>query len=383
MYKQLNYLTLALAATAAVSLSSCDDDDNNNVETQNSATKAIIEQYVNNTVVPTYKLLADESIELHNACVALKTAATQENVAAACAEWISARKYWEESEAFLYGAASDYNIDPHIDSWPLDKSLLDITLANNTLIKNMDSEGCNFAGFSTLGYGLLGFHAIEYVLFRNGEARDVNDISSKELIYAAAVAEDMRNQCIRLEASWTGIDNVTANKQTILEDAELEPSLNYGQTMVDAGEVGNSLYKTQKDAIVQILTGCSEIADEVGNTKITDPVNSGNVLDVESWYSWNSIVDFADNIRSIQHAYLGGRDDIRDLKKSPSAFLAEIDEETDEAVKAAITNAIKEIEAMPAPFRNNLTTAATAKAVDACNALVNTLDKAIESIEEQ
>ena len=42
---------------------------------------------------------------------------------------------WEQSEAFLYGAATAYGIDPHIDSWPLDKDKLakhhGIPLLNN------------------------------------------------------------------------------------------------------------------------------------------------------------------------------------------------------------------------------------------------------------
>ena len=32
----------------------------------------------------------------------------------------NARREWERSEAFLYGAAANNEIDPHIDSWPLD-----------------------------------------------------------------------------------------------------------------------------------------------------------------------------------------------------------------------------------------------------------------------
>ena len=59
---------------------------------------------------------------------------------------------------------------------------------------------------------------------------------------------------------------MTADKKKTLEDAELLPTMDYGQLMIAAGEQGNSAYKSQKDALVQILQGASDISDEVGNT---------------------------------------------------------------------------------------------------------------------
>lgn len=385
-------LAVLVFVGASFSMSSCSDGNSDILSSQNEQNAKIITQYVDSVVVKTYASLADQSLVLYDACVAMKAAPTQENVQAACVAWKSARKYWEQSEAFLYGAAADYNIDPHIDSWPLDKAQLDLALKNTTLISNMKTYGCNFSGFSTLGYGLLGFHAIEYVIFRDGAARNIaggtdtdgvvyTPLSETELIYCAAVAEDLRNQCIRLEASWAGIDNVSKAKQQILEDAELEPSMNYGNVMITAGETGNVLYKSQLAALVQVLQGAADISDEVGNTKITDPVNSGNVLDVESWYSWNSIADFADNIRSVRAAYQGSFSTTVS-SNSLSAYVSKLNASLDKEVQAAITKAITEIEAMPAPFRNHLTLAETAAAKAACNDLLTKLDEVIELIQK-
>ena len=102
---------------------------------------AIITQYVNGVVVPTYKSLADEANELATLCQELRDNPTQSKVQECCNKWISARKYWELSEAFLFGAAADYNIDPHIDSWPLQKSQLDNILNNDALIAALDEDG--------------------------------------------------------------------------------------------------------------------------------------------------------------------------------------------------------------------------------------------------
>lgn len=383
-------LTILPTLFLLVGFSSCEESHVTPSELDENNT-AIISQYVNNVVVETYASLADESVALYNACFVLYQNPTQANVQTACDAWKSARKYWELSEAFLYGAAADYNIDPHIDSWPLDKAQLDLALKNTTLIANMRENGCNFDGFATLGYGLLGFHAVEYILFRDGQARKMEGgvdtdgvtyaaLSETELIYCQAVAEDLRNQCIRLEASWAGLDNVNDEKQTILADTELEPSMNYGEALITAGETGNVLYKSQVAALVQILQGAADISDEVGNTKITDPVNSGNVLDVESWYSWNSLADFADNIRSVRNVYLGTTDGT-EHQYSVSSYVRGKDTTIDSNIKTAFSKAISEIESMPAPFRNNLTVAASKSAVDACNELLGTLDAAIELIQ--
>jgi len=374
-------LMLAAVFGMALSFASCgsDDDDNPTTNTIDANKTAILTQYVKGVVVPTYKSLADEALALSELCDDLRMNPTQEKVQACCNKWISARKYWELSEAFLFGAAADYNIDPHIDSWPLQKSQLDIVLQNSVLIEQLDEDGAAADAFGTLGYGLLGFHAVEYVLFRDGAARNVNEITENELIYNKAVAQDLALQTIRLEASWAGMNNVTTIKQTLLTDYELEPSFNYGENMIDAGKVGNTLYKTQLAAMEQILGGASDISDEVGNTKILDPVNSGNVLDVESWYSWNSIADFTDNIRSVRNIYYGSLDGNVN-SNSMAAYMKKVNSTLDNNVRAAIDNAIKEVSSMPAPFRNHLTEGETAAARKACNDLLDALDAAIEGL---
>lgn len=382
--KTINQLKKVFMLVAAMSMAltfgacSSDNDEPDNNQLDNKKT-AIITQYVKAVVVPTYRSLADESNELADLCRQLRENPSQDLLNQCCEKWISARKYWELSEAFLFGAAADYNIDPHIDSWPLQKSQLDNILNNEVLITSLDEDGASSDAFATLGYGLLGFHAVEYVLFRDGDARNVGEISERELIYNAAVAQDLANQTVRLEAAWTGIENVNAAKKRQLAEFELEPSFNYGENMIDAGKTGNNLYKTQLAALEQILTGASDISDEVGNTKIMDPVNSQNVLDVESWYSWNSIADFTDNIRSVRNIYYGSLDGTVN-GNSMANYINKVNATLDKNVRDAIDNAIKEVSGMPAPFRNHLSISETQKAVEACNGLLDALDAAIEAL---
>lgn len=387
MKKIFKYALMAAAAICVSgSMVSCDDDDDNDGGSSDSVDatqQAIISDYVNNIVIPTYKSLADNAIALAEACEDLST---QAKVDAACASWIEARKYWERSEAFLYGAAADYNIDPHIDSWPLDLAQLAEVLKAGNIEDRIDA--------GTAGYGLLGFHAVEYVLFLDGSQGDasnrnqpVANITEAMADFAEAVSEDMRDQCVLLEAAWAGLDKVSAAKQAILEDAELEPSLNYGELLINAGLAGNTKYKTQAAAFEEIIVGASDIANEVGNTKISDPMDSHQWSDVESPHSWNSVTDFEDNIVSVRNAYLGSLDGTRSAS-SVSAHVASKNKNVDANVQAKIAAAITAIQAMPRPFRSYIdgtdaaATALIQAAVAACNDLVDALDDAQEVVTE-
>jgi Imelysin len=142
--------------------------------------------------------MADAAVQLYNQCLVIQQKSlagtlTKADIAQAGTYWKSSRRYWELSEAFLYGPAEDYNIDPHIDSWPLDKSAMDALLANIRAGKEWSIE-------SSGGYGLLGFHSIEYMLFElsadgNTSSTHSTGYTGEELKYLIAVALDLRDQC--------------------------------------------------------------------------------------------------------------------------------------------------------------------------------------------
>lgn len=402
IFKKSSYsLALSVLLLGGVSCSESENDfsweEQRETELQAAATA-----FVEKTVIPTYSSLADASLELADLCAQIETSAlanastditssgslsdaTKAIIEQACAKWYEARKQWELSEAFLYGAAGDYNIDPHIDSWPLNATDLQALLDDPVRMGMMDAEYA--AG---LGYGLLGFHAIEYMLFDHqidassttGKARSGAFSRKEELIYLTAVAGDLANQCVRLEASWKGFDNVSAEKQTMLTEAELEPSFDYGESMKNAGK-GGSKYKSYLEAAQEIIQGCSDIADEVGNQKIGRPNEaaagaSEDLSYIESPYAKNSKVDFYDNIVSIKNAYLGSN--VGD--PSVSNYLADINPNADSAVRTAIDAALEAIDAAPAPFVNYAGShnELWKKATTACNDLKKALDEAQSAI---
>ncbi|MDR0543240.1 MAG: peptidase M75 [Dysgonamonadaceae bacterium] len=362
---------------------SCNEDSVADAdEAKEKTLSAVVEQYVNYTVIATYKALADESVDLYNALAALKENKTNANVQAAAQKWIKARDYWELSEAFLFGAASDFGIDPHIDTWPLAKDELVSELANNAHIAGMSGESGDEWVAGYLGFGLLGFHGIEYILFEDGQPKDAGKITDSELIYAVAVAGDLRNQCFRLEASWAGLDKVSDEKREKLELLEMSVTVNggnsYGQNMLNAGKAGST--KTSfVDACETIIEGCITIADEVGAVKIGRPHTGEDVNYIESPYSYNSKVDFIGNIKSIQNAYLGGMDATK-RGASLGDFIKTVDSELDKQIREAMNNAIAKIEAIPYPFAKHFTSAQAGEAMEACNDLADILGEAKKAL---
>ena len=383
-FKEL--LNITLAATLMIGFTACSDDDNNGTDNEMSQKektfKAAIVPYVDNTIVPTYKGMADNAILMSDACNAIAEAfdngtLTTEHVRVAGNYWNLCRDYWEKSEAFLYGAAADYNIDPHIDSWPLDKNAME-----ELLIDLRNGKGWTID--NNAGYGLLGFHAVEYMLFELSEDGNTSlphntGYTKEELVYLCTVAEDLRNQCIRLEASWAGMEYISVEKQGILTEAELEPSINYGWSMKNAGE-GGSLYKTYQEAAEDLVQGCIDIADEVGNTKIGRPANGSSEDDknyIESPYSLNSINDFIGNIISIRNAYQG----CNAGDASISDYIKSVDPTLDTKVKEQIEECIVLIKKIPEPFAKSATGPEADAAVTAVGTiLVDTLEEVMTAL---
>ena len=369
------FKSAAIAAASlqlAVNFSSCNKDPQNNTEEANKAQKeAIVKQYLNHTVYPTYASLAEKTDALVENLETLKANKTQANVNAATVTFLEARKWWEMSEAFLFGAASDFGIDPHIDSWPLDEDAFNNLMASPNMIAALATDEDGMVAGEQLGNALLGFHGIEFILFREGQPRNVNEITDDMMTYIVAVSRDLRNRCFQLEVSWNA-DAPQAHKD-LMEELEFNTTVNggdntYGNNMLQAGQAG-STFATFTNALEAIADGCLDIADEVGTSKIGKCHTGEDVTYVESPYSQKSITDFYDNITSIKNAYMGGMESQRDEALSLHAYIQDNNKELDTKVMNAIENAMTKIQAMKAPFVQFYADASAGEAMEACQEL--------------
>lgn len=327
---------------------------------QDKFLRNILTGVVNNVIIPTYTDLANDVEDLEKTLNGLTTSTiTQAQIDKACTDFKKARQHWERSEAFLMGAASDFSIDPTIDSWPLDrKELLDYFKGG--MKAQIEDES-----------SILGFHALEFILFRNGQNRKVAELQGNdtyknfegvsgadELKYAQQVCKLLKERCFQLQVAWEGKTSANANRVSVVEKAGLdyvtEKGLSYGDNLINAGVSGkNSTFPNIQAAISQVLSNnegsCLAIANEVGSAKILNPFQNGDIAYVESPYSYNSITDFQDNIRSIRNVWYGSTDG-NAASISFNNFFSSVNPTLNTAVVNAFTNAINAIGNMPAPF---------------------------------
>ncbi len=318
----------------------------------------VLENLVSNVIVPTYTKLADETEALEKTLNGLTVSSiTQAQINSACADFKEARKYWERSEAFLGGAAADFDIDPTIDSWPLNRSLL-LDYFNNGMNDEMLEDAT-----------ILGFHALEFILFRNGQPRKVAEFQGndtyvnfekisgeQELRYAQTICKLLKERTFQLQVAWEGEKN--ASRAAVVKAAKLdyttENGLSFGDNLTQAGKNSKSSFATLEAAIAQILSNdegsCFGICNEVGTAKIANPFANADIAYVESPYSYNSITDFSDNIRSIRNIWLGSTDKKASAYSFHTFFASVRNDAVNNAVEKAYVDAIAGISNMPSPF---------------------------------
>lgn len=376
-----------LFAACALTLVACENRGGEVSTEKEAALQQAVTPYVNNTVIATYSAMADAGLTLLDQCgQILAKVETGEDysklMSDAGTSWRAMRKHWEQSEAFLYGPASAHNIDPHIDSWPLDFNAMNALLHDAERMAAIEEEGGAYVG-DKLGYALKGFHAAEYLLFESVEkdGRPVGtgrphaaNLTHAEAVYLLGIVEDLTQQAILLEYAWAG--EVSDAKQAVLEEGEVEPYEDrYGWQMINAGKAG-SIYVTYQEAAEEIIAGCIDIAGEVADLKMGNPYISSTPEErdyIESPYSCTSTIDFADNIRSIQHAYCGAQAGDHSI----SNYVYRQDAELDARVRKAIEDAIKAIEQI-GDFENTAQNNPLVKAaIDQVSALEEVLDKEV------
>lgn len=429
MKKIFKFAMLFVAAcTMTMSMTSCssDDEKDNTVDVtkeQNDAIEALTKQYLSDVVYPTYGNLANESENLFNKISALKTklksnaTVSQSEIDAICTSYKNARNYWEQSEAFLYGAASDFEIDPHIDTWPLDVPTLGEDLTDDAKIQKLDAaDGIEYAR-TNLTAENLGFHGIEFIFFRDGKNRSAaffnndeketdSDITAKgdvtaqqEVIFATAVAGDLRDKCFQLEVAWNA-NASAAHKTRVAECAKnssdfatkvVKNGLTYGENLT-AVNAGTSTYNSWKKVVEEILVGgcsniCAEVADQKMGQAYRAATGTGDAEDdpnyIESPYSHNSFVDFYGNIMSIQNALYNNVEGSAATNSSVMAYLKKYNATEAAALQAKLTAALDALKACQNSGKSFVEAPGAAcvkAAMDAVSALDDELNEAADWI---
>jgi predicted lipoprotein len=282
---------------------------------------AVLSSFSANVAQSTYNDLADQSNQLYIAIQKFKTTSTDDNLNECRVLWKNARSAWEQSEGFLFGPVSTNNIDPRIDTWPVNYVDLDSVLNSQAVFTEAYIEGLEDA--------LRGFHPIEYLIFGQNGTKSATQVTARQKEYLLALAENLKKLTSDISASWN-------------------PALtdNYHTAFVNAGG-GSKIYLTKRAAYEELVNAMAGICEEVANGKLEEPfVKQDSTLE-ESPFSKNSITDFTNNIISVQNVYYG-------KYKVDGAGLEDIVRETylslDKNMKLKLNGAISSLNKITVPF---------------------------------
>ena len=404
--KKIIYSMAVLMMGLAFTACSSDDDNNkddNKVSEKDQAMQAITNQYVNNVIFPIYQSLAAQTSTLFDQLVDAKAkfragTLAQSDIDKICNTFIAARSAWEQSESFLYGAATDFGIDPHIDTWPLDRTALAKALSSAEIIEDLDDleDGGIDNARALVGEQQLGFHGIEFIIFRDGKNRSLaalqgieddeafegrNITGEQELIFAAAVAGDLRDKCFQLEVSWLG-DQAPKAHQDRVEECEFPTTVaggeaSYGENLINATKAGSTMSTWRGVMSTILVAGCSNICAEVAGQKIGQAYLGTDPDYIESPYSQRSYFDFFDNISSIQYSLYGNQGTSAHTN-SIMAYLQKYNATMAADLKAKLDAALSALNTAKAgtPFVVDSHSANAKAAMDAINALDDKLNEA-------
>lgn len=299
---QLFSFTIATSSTLCLllGLTACSMKDQEKSAAQATSEKSqevleirAIQNITENVIVATYAHLRDETRELAELAEVLRSNPTEANLRSVQKKWRDARIPWESTEGFLFGPVDSLGVDPAIDSWPLSKVDLDLILKERPQITADFVRG--------LGTDVQGFHTAEYLIFGDGEAtnsKSIAEMTPAQLSYLTAATTVLAEQTERLYKAWTERHDPSIATSRPYRHYLLNPNLE------------NDFYPSRQAVLQEIVQGLIKIAVEVGKGKLSDPlggdVSSADPSLVESQFSWNSLVDFQNNMMSIRNVYLGG-----------------------------------------------------------------------------
>ena len=341
------YFIIFFAAGTMLLLSNCNETENSSPIDESLNTQ-VLSDFSEKVAQASYHDLKTQSGQLYADIQALDQNRTEPNLTACRTAWKNARKAWEQTESFLFGPVSTENIDPRIDTWPVNFEDLQSQLNSS----NAFSEEY----INNLEDALKGFHPIEYLIFGQNGSKSAIDLTDRDMEYLKALGLNLKQLTTEVYNGW---------------DASV--SGNYGNIFINAGN-GSAIYETQRAAFEELVNAMTGICDEVANGKMDEVYLAKDPSLEESPFSKNSITDFTHNIRGVENVYLSryaadGKG-LEDLVKKYNLSL-------DNEIKTNISSAIAALNTVTVPFGEAIISQPlqVQNAIDAINALKTTLEE--------
>jgi putative iron-regulated protein len=344
--------SLAKALIVAVPLTllslSCSKKSNTDTTDTVETRKAILLNISTSVCTASYEDMYAKTQELQAAVTALNTTTTDANLATARTKWKAIRTTWEQSEAWLFGPVEANNIDPRIDTWPVDFNALETILSGSATLNDAYIDG--------LDESLKGFHPIEYILWGQNGAKAAAAFTPREKEFLAALTQNLVKLSKEVRDTWT--------------------TGGYEAQLSTAGS-GSAEFTTQQAAFVQISDAMAGICEEVANSKLKEPFDAQDPKLEESPFAKNSIIDFTNNIQGVLAIYQGrftsDGQGVEDLVRAHNLSL-------DAEIKSKHAAAIASLNAITIPFGEAILTqqSKVQNAMDKVNELNVVIDEKLK-----
>lgn len=335
-------LAVAAAALAVVSIPGCGDDppvvEPPKPAPWDQGTADVLKSVTDVVILPVIRDFDNRVAELLTAVKAFKAQKTEQTLVEARDAWKRARAPWEVCEAFLFGPAKNQQIDPAVDSWPLDEITLD------SMLRSSDQFSKEY--FDQSEGTVKGSHAIEYLLWGRNGNKALGDFNDREFEFMVACCESFRDATGKLKKAWL---------------PTTEGGDDYAFQLYNAGKAG-SLYSTQAAGVREVIGGLVMIMLELSDAKMGIPFTQRSTDFEEARFSGNSKADFIANVLGVQYVYEGNYGS--NSGKGLSELVRAKDSKLDDSIKAQISLALQRINEITPSFgdavfnnRNSIQTA--------------------------
>jgi putative iron-regulated protein len=268
-----------LLASGALLLAACKKENNSEPTADTSSVSGVVlNDFTKHIAESNLSDLSAKASLLNDAITAFVSNPSASSFQEIRRNWYETRVSWEQSEAFLFGPVATMELDPAIDSWPV--NFVDI----DSVVNGSDVFTESF--IDSLDPTLKGFHPIEYLAFGESGQREYTSLSARQKDYLVALGAHLKRITAQMIHEWKAEGG------------------NYSAQVAGAGQSG-SHYTTQKEAMLEIANGMIGIIDEVGSGKIEEPFVAKDPTLEESPFAQNSWTDFKYNIVGARNVYMG------------------------------------------------------------------------------
>ncbi len=304
---------------------------------------AVIADYADKVVLRTLELVVARNEVLDGAVAQLQARPTDAGVEEAARAWRAARAQWQLIQSFAFGPAAFYDFDKQVASWPIDRPLIEHSIARIA------------AGTLTIDSGLLrhkinstqrGFLTAEHLLFRDGKPRQAEAIRPAELLYLRAVTRAMVEESLDFQASWAGSANMPPAAAARLKEAQLPERASYAAEFTHPG-TPHSRYFSRSVVLQEMFQESHTVVEDVCPL-IEQWLGSRDPRESEAQDSRNGAADLVNLLQGVENAYLGGVEGNRG--RAMAELTAAKNEVIDRRIRIALADVRYRIKAIGDPY---------------------------------